>query len=144
LPQALNSLALAPSGSLYTAALVPGGTLIFTSAEGGPVFGNLVRLDPADPTTAYAIIGYTAYEATAGRPHLRPLPLRGPVADLAVDPVTPSTLYAAIDARRPVFKSTDGGASWAPASFGLPRGALSPNTIVAGTRTAGAFSLSRR
>ncbi len=48
------------------------------------------------------------------------------MADLAVDPVTPSTLYAAIDARRPVFKSTDGGASWAPASAGLPRGALSP------------------
>jgi photosystem II stability/assembly factor-like uncharacterized protein len=100
--------------------------LLATLQRGGQAPENLVRLDPADPTTAYAIINYTVFKTTAGRTHPRPLQLPFPVTDLAVDPATPSTLYAAIGARRLVFKSTDGGASWAPASFGLPRGALSP------------------
>src|SRR6202035_3017358 len=88
--------------------------LLGSLGQAGAAAG-FVRLDPANPTTAYAMVGGTLYKTTAGRPDLHPLPLRGPVADLAVDPVTPSTLYAAIDARRPVFKSTDGGASWATA-----------------------------
>jgi photosystem II stability/assembly factor-like uncharacterized protein len=105
--------------------------LLGTLEQGGYPAG-LVRLDPADPTTAYAVIGGTIYKTTAGSPGLRPLPFRPPVADLAADPKTPGILYAAIaisapnDLRRPLWKSTDGGASWAPASAGLPRGASSP------------------
>jgi photosystem II stability/assembly factor-like uncharacterized protein len=105
--------------------------LLGTLDQGGYPAG-LVRLDPADPTTAYAVIGGRIYKTTAGSPGLRPLPFRLPVADLAADPKTPGILYAAIaisalnDLRRPLWKSTDGGVSWAPASAGLPRGASSP------------------
>jgi photosystem II stability/assembly factor-like uncharacterized protein len=105
--------------------------LLGTLEQGGYPAG-LVRLDPADPTTAYAVIGGTIYKTTAGSPGLRRLPFRLLVADLAADPKTPGILYAAIaisapnDLRRPLWKSTDGGASWAPASAGLPRGGSSP------------------
>jgi photosystem II stability/assembly factor-like uncharacterized protein len=42
----------------------------------------------------------------------------GPIRSLAIDPRTPSTLYAGTT-RAAVFKSTDSGASWSAAG-GLP------------------------
>jgi photosystem II stability/assembly factor-like uncharacterized protein len=41
------------------------------------------------------------------------------VSSLAIDPLTPQTLYAGTSGG--IFKSTDGGGSWNPASNGLPR-----------------------
>jgi len=92
--------------------------------EGGGIptgFGDL-RLDPVVPTTIYVLAG-VLYKSTAAHPQLAMLPLPGGVADLVIDPSHPATLYAAApDLRRPVFKSTDGGATWTNSSTGLPRG----------------------
>jgi hypothetical protein len=64
-----------------------------------------------------------------------------PVEALAIDPLTPTTLYAATRGFG-VFKSTDGGASWSAANTGLPPfrfvqalalDPLTPTTLYAGT-----------
>jgi hypothetical protein len=69
----------------------------------------------------------------------------GPINSLAVDPSAPETVYAGsgVSGMLPgtVFKSTNGGASWAPANNGLPsvfvRALIidpqTPSTIYAGT-----------
>jgi photosystem II stability/assembly factor-like uncharacterized protein len=92
--------------------------------EGGGIptgYGDL-RLDPVTPTTIYVLTGGALYKSTAARPQLTALPLPG-VGDLVIDPSRPATLYAAVPGlRRPVFKSTDGGATWTNSSTGLPRG----------------------
>lgn len=74
-------------------------------------------------------------------------PTGGLVFSLAVDPSSPETIYTGTQVG--IFKSTDGGASWAISSAGLPtRGrpayalAISssdPSTVFAGTVYAGAF-----
>jgi hypothetical protein len=48
------------------------------------------------------------------------------VEALAIDPVTPSTLYAGTEGGG-VFKSTDSGASWSAVNTGLPSGDLGPS-----------------
>ena len=66
----------------------------------------------------------------------------------AIDPGTPSTLYAGTDSG--VFKSTDGAASWTAASagigtvqvFALAIDPVSPSTLYAGTRDNGVFRTS--
>jgi photosystem II stability/assembly factor-like uncharacterized protein len=92
--------------------------------EGGGIptgYGDL-RLDPVTPTTVYVLAG-VLYKSTAAHPQLARLPLPGGVADLVIDPSHPATLYAAAAGlRRPVFKSTNGGATWTNSSTGLPRG----------------------
>jgi hypothetical protein len=60
----------------------------------------------------------------------------GPVTALAINPVTPSTLYAGTDGG--VFKSTDGGASWTAVNTNSYVQALAinpkiPSTLYAGT-----------
>src|ERR1700740_1992849 len=45
-------------------------------------------------------------------------PAGGAVFALALDPTTPTTLYAGTDGG--VFKSTTGGSSWSPVNTGLP------------------------
>ena len=50
---------------------------------------------------------------------------------LALDPTTPTTLYAGTDGGG-VFKTTDGGASWSPVNTGLTCGrSLSPCNVSA-------------
>jgi photosystem II stability/assembly factor-like uncharacterized protein len=112
--------------------------------EGGGIptgYGDL-RLDPATPTTIYVLAG-ALYKSTAAHPQLTALPLPRGVTDLVIDPSHPATLYAAVPGlRRPVFKSTDGGATWTNSSTGLPRGVTiaalaldpaTPATLYAGT-----------
>lgn len=53
------------------------------------------------------------------------LPTDVAATDLVIDPLTPTTLYAAFgdifgEARNGIYKSTDGGASWTKLSTGLP------------------------
>ena len=70
-------------------------------------------------------------------------PFGGQVTTLAVDPQTPSTLYAA--ALGGIFNSTDGGASWARASSGITDLSIkalvidpqTPTTLYAGTDQGG-------
>jgi photosystem II stability/assembly factor-like uncharacterized protein len=112
--------------------------------EGGGIptgFGDL-RLDPVVPTTIYVLAG-VLYKSTAAHPQLARLPLPGGVADLVIDPSHTATLYAAAAGlRRPVFKSSDGGATWTNSSAGLPRGVViaalaidpsAPSTLYAST-----------
>src|SRR5206468_646889 len=67
------------------------------------------------------------------------------VETIAIDPQTPTTLYAGTSSYG-VFKSTDGGGSWTAANTGLPAtyGALvidpqTPITLYAGTSSQGLF-----
>jgi photosystem II stability/assembly factor-like uncharacterized protein len=84
--------------------------------------GADLRLDPVTPTTIYVLDG-RLYKSTAAHPQLATLPLPGGVVDLVIDPRQTATLYAAAAGlRRPLFKSTDGGATWTNSSAGLPRG----------------------
>lgn len=69
------------------------------------------------------------------------------VLALAIDPETPTTLYAGIIGAG-VFKSTDGGASWTAINDGLTHlsiravaiAPLTPSTLYAGTEGGGVFS----
>jgi photosystem II stability/assembly factor-like uncharacterized protein len=65
-----------------------------------------------------------------------------PINSLAIDPVTPTTIYAGGGALDFVSKSTDGGQTWHPSNFGIPdTGSIrtlaidpaSPSTLYAGT-----------
>ncbi len=85
--------------------------------------GGDLRLDPKVPSTVYVMFAGSLYRSTAANPQLVLLPLPGSVIDVAIDPDQTATAYAATAGpRRPVFKTTNGGASWANASAGLPRG----------------------
>jgi photosystem II stability/assembly factor-like uncharacterized protein len=49
-------------------------------------------------------------------------PEGGPIQVIAVDPQAPSTLYVGLWSDQGVYKSTDGGAHWAPARAGIDLG----------------------
>jgi photosystem II stability/assembly factor-like uncharacterized protein len=57
-------------------------------------------------------------------------PYGGPVAALAVDPAHPAVVYAAAMAGGGIFKSTDGGATWAQVNHGLPLGGFQSPAVV--------------
>ena len=71
------------------------------------------------------------------------------VSALALDPTTPTTVYAGTS--QGVFKTTDGGTSWSPVNTGLTCGPYgcyatalaldptSPTTVYAGTASSGIF-----
>ena len=91
------------------------------------------RPRPQTPTTLYAgtargTPGGGVFKSTDGGASWSPVntgltytSLHVPA--LALDPTTPTTLYAGTDDG--VFKSTDGGGSWSPVNTGLTCGALS-------------------
>jgi hypothetical protein len=70
----------------------------------------------------------------------------GTMSGLAIDPLTPATLYASVRTSG-VFKSTDGGESWSAANTGLTNtdvwplaiDPLAPATLYAGTYGGGVF-----
>jgi hypothetical protein len=101
-----------------------------------------LAIDPITPTTLYAgttvsyplpsticrglyksvDAGDTWYEANTGLPAFPWLGYTEPVTAvfaLAIDPTTPTTLYAAVRFAG-VFKSVDGGKSWVEMNTGLP------------------------
>ena len=159
------------SDTVYAASYGDG---IFKSTDGGNAWskttgpdGALVLLiDPHAPMTLYAGTGSYAVVGSVGQPgtvlkstdggmswqaSAAGLPAASIVA-LAVDPQTPTTLYAATvetvtngGGRSGVFKSVDAGGSWTPANTGLPADrpgvfALAidpqtPSTLYAGTAT---------
>jgi len=67
---------------------------------------------------------------------------QGPLA-LAVDPITPTTVYAGLNGAVGVFKSIDGGGSWTPTNLGpnfvdaLAIDPVTPTTLYAGTAVNG-------
>lgn len=77
-------------------------------------------------------------------------PPGGNVTALAIDPVTPATLYAGTESG--VFKSTDGGGSWsafnagltAPYVYALTVDPVTPAILYAGTNHGGVFEIHPR
>ena len=106
---------------------------------------NILAIDPQNPSTLYAgTVGL--FKSTDGgtswteADYGLPVDLAGPygVGVLAIDPQNPSTLYAgtnvniSLEDLGGIFKSTDGGASWTEADYGLPP---FPNGFYVGARS---------
>jgi len=79
-------------------------------------------------------------------------PYGGPVSQVAINPIEPNIMYAAVSSvdsyegyGKGVFKSTDGGETWSPSSTGLTNLSIitiaidpkTPSTLYAGTSEAG-------
>ncbi len=141
----IDSLAIDPvtPTTLYASASM----YVFKSTDGGATWQSLFKglpdpygvmvvvVDPRTPTTVYAGGTIGIYKSTdagatwsavnAGLPST-PNPFGLPyigVNALLIDPVTPTNLYASVsDSSVPdgVYKSGNGGATWAPANNGLP------------------------
>src|SRR5206468_3734344 len=164
----LVSLGVLLSALLVTSSMTAeGGINSWTS--NGPEGRSIMALaiDPMTPSTLYAgTYGGGVYKSTSGgagwsavntglpyyygRYYFRPY-----VTALAIDPQTPTTLYAGTGGSG-VFKSTDGGASWSAVNTGLPYSGPSytphysyvpalaidpqtPATLYAGTSGSGVF-----
>ena len=165
-PLFVTALAIEPTTSttLYAGTY---GNGVFRSTDAGGSWSprglnnsfivTALAIDPTIPTTLYA--GYSSpgdrvraggvYKSTNGGSSWSAAStgLSGPyfssVFALAIDPGTPSRLYAATDAG--LFQSTDSGTSWSPSSLNVswvytiaidPR---TPTTLYAGTQGVGVF-----
>lgn len=159
-------LAIDPSTPATIYAGTSGG--VFKSTNGGANWGAVntglthayaraLAIDPATPTTIYAgtigVVGDVwvggVFKSTNGGRNWSQVytgPSNSAVAALAIDPVTPATLYAGTD--EGVFKSTNGGRNWSAINTGLTNTvinalAIDPatsTTVYAGTN-AGVFSI---
>ena len=116
---------------------------------------GILVIDPKTPTTLYAGMGYGLSRSTNGGNNWSPVNTGLDLDDrnvhngvnipavnaLAIDPATPTTLFAG-QPRAGVFKSTDGGRIWNSASVGLPTLVIktlvidpkTPTTLYVGTR----------
>lgn len=128
------------------------------------VYVKSLAIDPSTPSTLYAGTGRwfgdgsaigDVYKSTDGGGSWSPanMRLRNPVTALAIDPTTPSTLYAGtyVSTGSPggVFKSTNAGNTWEAVDTGLPTADISvvalaidpttPTTLYAGTYSYGVF-----
>lgn len=159
------SLAIDPASSTRVYAGTSRG--LFRTIDGGnkwvsrlgPGTAGAVRaiaIDPSTPTTVYAAGEVTlvtsgntgtVYKSTDSGTTWSPagtgLPAFEPTIALAIDPVTPSILYAATLAG--LFKTTDSGSTWTAAGTGLPSSVralvidpAAPSTVYAAT-PAGVF-----
>lgn len=85
-----------------------------------------LAIDPANPDVFYAVVGCAggggAFRTTDAGLHWNRLDVGGvgygPLQTLVIDPMTPTTLYAAVDLGG-LFKSTDSGATWTPIGSGV-------------------------
>ena len=87
----------------------------------GPVAGPFA-VDPASPSTIYAVVNGAVTKTTDGGEHWADLAMLElcPVNSLVIDPASPATIYAAGGSPWdygdfPICKSADGGAHWAVA-----------------------------
>ncbi|MFY9611076.1 MAG: hypothetical protein WAU45_21000 [Blastocatellia bacterium] len=123
---AIRVLAIAPSNPNIVYAVTDHGGL-FKTTDGGeswngtgsalpqPFSPQALVVDPSNPNAVYYADHLGVFKSTDGGASWSNTALEGDVSKLAIDPVTPATLYAL---GRLVFKSTDGGASWS--DTGLP------------------------
>jgi photosystem II stability/assembly factor-like uncharacterized protein len=162
------ALAINPQNPSTLYAATRGGG-VFESLDGGVSWSAInnglppnlwvsaLAINPQTPSTLYAAtIGDGVFESLDGGVSWSSArwgatndsmldTLRAIVLTLAINPQTPSTLYAATYAG--VFESTDGGASWHLALNGLPNTMVmalainpqNPSTLYAGTKRSGVF-----
>jgi photosystem II stability/assembly factor-like uncharacterized protein len=111
-----------------------------------------LAIDPERPSTVYAATENCVFRSTDSGDHWTTLHNGLPDSAywnwvrLAIDPLTPSTLFAGLGLDG-VFRSIDGGDNWTAINRGLPRGdvnllaidPLSPSTLYAGLYSAGIF-----
>lgn len=144
-------LAGTASGGLYRSAnRGVSWSLIDDLSEAAGISG--IVFDPRTLGTVYAAAfrlgvlksvdhGMTWRPSSAGLPGLSGGDVR--VHALAIDPGRPSTLYLALSQGPGLFKSADGGASWAPIGGGIQAVeaiAVDPaGAVYAGTRSSGLF-----
>ncbi len=112
----------ADGGTTWSAASVPGTAYSVEALAADPVNAGIVYA----ATYELGGSGDRVYKSTDGGASFVATPLVDKdVLSLAVDPVTPSTVYAAPSSYSPpidppLWKSTDGGATWNSISTGLP------------------------
>jgi len=124
---AVSALAIDNTGStLYALS-----NNIFRSTDGGAnwnalgtITGPLVlAIDPAAPSNIYAGTARGIFKSTDGGDSWTSAGLSGTAINrLTIDPITPSTIYAASTTSDNVYKSVDGGKSWTSVHVGLPAG----------------------
>jgi hypothetical protein len=165
--QDVSALAINPS---TPATLYAGGVGVFKSTDAGGTWTaantgltysyvrvNALAINPANPATLYAgavglgggvfkstNAGGTWVAANAGLPKVGIYNLG--IRALAIDPVTPTTVYAGTEFRG-VFKSTNSGGTWTAANTGLTNedvnalaiDPVAPTTLYAGTFGGGVF-----
>jgi photosystem II stability/assembly factor-like uncharacterized protein len=129
-----------------------GGRTWFRSSNGlTSLWIGTLAIDPKTPTTLYAGVAYintggpatAIYKTTDGGANWSPLVSSNPlqtIAAIAIDPVTPTNIYASNGFA--ISKSTDGGATWVVAGNNSPGsvGSLTidpsnPSTIYAASNT---------
>ena len=160
----VHALALDPTNSETIYAGSSGEFGIFMSTDGGNGWSastsglrsaDSVRaliIDPSDPTVVYAGTQYSGlmkstnaggtWSAVTSLEDTEPARGRF-IQTLAIDPLTPPTIFAAIGRPSVIFKSRDRGTTWTPAGKKLAGpplivnvlviDGLTPNTIYAGT-----------
>jgi hypothetical protein len=107
---------------------------------GGTTSVECLAIDPATPATLYAGTKDGPQRSDDGGATWTKVALVASIQTLAIDPVTPTTVYAGLKSGG-IFKSTDRGASWLPASGGLTLPSVAaiaidptqPATLYAGT-----------
>ncbi len=92
-----------------------------TTLYAGTYFGDVFKTTNGGATWSSPSQYFTHHSLFGTREHRIHIGLRGYPADtLAIDPATPSTLYAVTHGQRSgIFKSIDGGATWSAASVGM-------------------------
>jgi photosystem II stability/assembly factor-like uncharacterized protein len=131
-----------------TSHLIAGATLgVFESTDAADSWHPLglsrsirsVAMDPSDPSIIYAgtwagDVGGAVFRTTdGGRTWEQVLRVDGAsldVNDIAIDPVTPEVLYAAVDGSGLVYGSSDGGDTWTQVGGGVVAGAVNDLAIV--------------
>ncbi len=121
------------------AGVVSAQTDVWVASEPGVGYLFEIAPDPVTPGTVYAAGSEGVAKSTDGGASWALLSQSPkPVYSLAIDPQTPTTLYAGTE-NKVVFKSTDGGATWKRVGRGLGSGWVSalvvdpsaPNTLYA-------------
>ena len=137
-----------PAGAPITLTATPAANSVF-AGWGGACAGTgpcTVTVDTASSVTAMFTPIPVSLSVSVSNSWVNVAPGGGDIHALALDPTTPTTLYAGT-AYDGVFKSTDGGESWSPASTGLTSTYVqalaldptTPGTLYAGTAYEGVF-----